>query len=80
MKGSKTVQERLFILKNVDKIIFVSQWVKDRFFEDLDQNLVHKTELFIQVYQYTKILKKDKIFLLLEDLMTQKVMIFLKNL
>ena len=42
MNGSKTIKERLFILKNVEKIIFVSQWVKDRFFLDLDLKLSAK--------------------------------------
>ena len=39
MNGSKTIEDRLSILKNVEKIIFVSQWVKDRFFLDLDLKL-----------------------------------------
>ncbi|MDA9658361.1 glycosyltransferase [Candidatus Pelagibacter sp.] len=45
MNGSKTIKDRLFILKNVEKIIFVSQWVKDRFFLDLDLKLSAKTEI-----------------------------------
>ena len=45
MKGSKTIEERLFILKNVEKLIFVSQWVKNRFFKDLDLKLSAKTEI-----------------------------------
>ena len=32
MKGSKSTKERLKILDSVEKIIFVSEWVKDRFF------------------------------------------------
>ena len=32
MKGSKSVKERLKILENVEKIIFVSEWVRERFF------------------------------------------------
>jgi len=45
MKGSKTIKDRLFILKNVEKIIFVSEWVKDRFFLGLDLKLSAKTEI-----------------------------------
>jgi len=45
MKGSKSIKDRLFILKNVEKIVFVSQWVKDRFFLDLDLKLSAKTEI-----------------------------------
>ena len=32
MKGSKTINERLKILEKVEKIIFVSEWVRGRFF------------------------------------------------
>ena len=45
MKGSKTINERLFILKNVEKIIFVSEWVKNRFFLNIDLKLSTKTEV-----------------------------------
>jgi len=45
MNGSKTIEDRLSIIKNVEKIIFVSQWVKDRFFLDLDLKLSDKTEI-----------------------------------
>ena len=38
MKGSKTVKERLKILNIVEKIIFVSEWVRDRFFQKLTKN------------------------------------------
>ena len=58
MKGSKTINERLFILKNVEKIIFVSEWVKNRFFLDIDLKLSTKTEV---VYpSVNKQLKKKK--------------------
>ena len=45
MKGSKSVKERLKILENVEKIIFVSEWVRGRFFLDIDQKLQTKTEI-----------------------------------
>jgi len=32
MKGSKRIHERLLILRNCTKIIFVSEWVRNRFF------------------------------------------------
>ncbi len=35
IRGSKTVRERLRILENTDKIFFVSQWTKRKFFENL---------------------------------------------
>ena len=49
MKGSKNISERLFILKHTDKIIFVSEWVRKRFFLDLDKKLIQKLKLYIQV-------------------------------
>ena len=30
--GSKLVNERLNLVENVEKIIFVSEWVRERFF------------------------------------------------
>ena len=45
MNGSKTANERLSLLINLDKIIFVSKWVQDRFFIDLDKKLLNKTEI-----------------------------------
>ena len=60
MKGSKTIEDRLTILKNVEKIIFVSQWVKDRFFLDIDLKLSAKTEIVYPSVNKQKINKKYK--------------------
>jgi glycosyltransferase involved in cell wall biosynthesis len=60
MKGSKTIKERLFILKNVEKLIFVSQWVKNRFFKDLDLKLSTKTEIVYPSVNKKKATKKYK--------------------
>ena len=60
MNGSKTVEDRLFILKNVEKIIFVSKWVSDRFFLDLDLKLKTKTEIIYPSVNKNKAKKKDK--------------------
>ncbi len=45
MNGSKTSNERLNLLISLDKIVFVSKWVQDRFFIDLDKKLSDKTEI-----------------------------------
>jgi glycosyltransferase involved in cell wall biosynthesis len=45
MKGSKKISERLLILKQCEKIVFVSEWVRERFFLDLDKKLLTKTEV-----------------------------------
>jgi len=60
MNGSKTVGDRLSILKNVEKIIFVSEWVKDRFFKDLDLKLSTKTEIVYPSVNKQKAKKKYK--------------------
>ena len=60
MKGSKTTEERLFILKNVEKIIFVSEWVKSRFFLDIDLKLNTKTEVVYPSVNKQKATKKYK--------------------
>ncbi len=60
MKGSKTINERLYLLKNVDKIIFVSEWVRNRFFLDIDIKLAAKTEIIYPSVNKEKIGKKYK--------------------
>ncbi len=45
MNGSKSLKERLNLLINVDKIVFISKWVRDRFFTNLDKKLTDKTEI-----------------------------------
>jgi hypothetical protein len=32
MKGAKSISERMYLLENVDKIIFVSKWIKKKIF------------------------------------------------
>ena len=60
MKGSKSVKERLMLLENVEKIIFVSEWVRDRFFLDIDQKLKTKTEVVYPSVNKQKKIKKEK--------------------
>ena len=63
MKGSKNKKERLLLLNSVDKIIFVSKWVQKRFFINLDDKLLHKTEIVYPSIAIAKkrMLKKKKI-------------------
>ena len=61
MNGSKTKNERLKLLDELDKIIFVSKWVQNRFFESLDRKLINKTEVvYPSIHKEKKIFKKDK--------------------
>ncbi len=61
MKGSKTVKERLSILKNTEKIIFVSEWTRDRFFINIDKKLQTKTEVVYPSVYKQKPSKKIKL-------------------
>ena len=57
MKGSTTVDERLFLIKNLDKIIFNSNWTKNQFLKSLP-SIYKKIDKLIVVYQSTK--KKNR--------------------
>ena len=61
MKGSRSTSQRLEIIKKVEKIIFVSEWVQKRFFIDIDDKLKTKTEVvYPSVNLKKKISKKEK--------------------
>ncbi len=61
MKGAKTTQERLYLLKNVDKIVFISKWVKQRFFKNLPLLSDNKTHIiYHSIDPYKKKIKKKK--------------------
>ena len=60
MKGSKNVDERLKILNSVEKLIFVSEWVRDRFFIDIDKKLLTKTEVVYPSVNKQKAVRKKK--------------------
>ncbi len=45
MSGSKLISERKEILKKIDKLVFISKWVKKRFFEGLDDFYNDKIEI-----------------------------------
>jgi len=61
MNGSRTDEERLKLLNQVDKIIFVSKWVQTRFFINLDPKLMNKTEIvYPSIHREKKIFRKNK--------------------
>ncbi len=61
MKGAKSVAERIYLLKNVDKIIFISKWVKKRFFENLPNLSDNKTQIiYHSIDPIRKNTKKNK--------------------
>ncbi len=60
MNGSKSIKERLKILETVEKIIFVSAWVRERFFLNIDPKLQTKTEIVYPSVNKQKKRKKEK--------------------
>ena len=61
MNGSKSSSERLKLLNEIDKIIFVSRWVQNRFFENIDKKLLNKTEVvYPSIHKERKIYNKEK--------------------
>ena len=58
MNGSRSVDDRINLLHNVDKIIFNSEWCRQRFFENFDNKskYLNKTDL---CYQSTSKIKID---------------------
>jgi len=61
MNGSKKISERLLILNICEKIIFVSEWVRNRFFLDIDKKLSTKTQVIYPSVNPQTISKKNKI-------------------
>tara|TARA_B100001093_G_C26848997_1_gene1024177 strand:- start:1243 stop:3348 length:2106 start_codon:yes stop_codon:yes gene_type:complete len=73
MNGSKSASERLNLLINLDKIIFVSKWVQDRFFLDLDKKLSDKTDIiYPSIHKSTKKIKKENKITFVGKLNTSK--------
>ena len=61
MKGAKSVEERMYLLENVDKIIFISEWVKKRFFKNLPNLSDNKTQvIYHSIDPIKKKIKKKK--------------------
>ena len=53
MTGSKSINERKFLLKNCYKIIFNSNWSKKRFLEGMHDKFVNSEKLLV-VFQSAK--------------------------
>jgi len=61
MKGAKTVNDRIFLLNSVDKIIFITKWVKKKFFEGLPNLSDNKTQIiYHSIDSFKKKIKKNK--------------------
>jgi glycosyltransferase involved in cell wall biosynthesis len=55
LRGSKYVYQRLFLLKNLNKLIFVSEWTKRQFFKDLP---VIDSEKCLIIYPGSNLIKR----------------------
>ena len=62
MNGSESIKDRLFLLNNIDRILFNSKWSQERFFIGLKNMklLKQKTSICYQSTSRTKIKFKDK--------------------
>jgi len=62
MSGSKSIVERLHLINNVDKILFNSEWSRNRFFINIKnkEKLLWKTSICFQSSSNTKIDFKKK--------------------
>ena len=64
MKGAKSIGERMYLLENVDKIIFISEWVKKRFFKDLPELSDNKTQVIYHSIDPIKVNVKKKKYII----------------
>jgi glycosyltransferase involved in cell wall biosynthesis len=77
LRGSKSVNEKLSILENCDKIVFVSSYVKERFYYNLKNFLPIKGDIIYPATSYynhnfKKKLKKEKIIVFIGKLNASK--------
>jgi glycosyltransferase involved in cell wall biosynthesis len=77
LRGSRSVKEKINILQNCDKIIFVSSYVKKRFYYNINNLLPIKGEIIYPSTNYykhnfKKKLKKDKIIVFIGKLNAAK--------
>ena len=65
MDGSTSIKDRIYLIKNIDKFFFNSNWSKTRFFSDIPKDLINPTQSIICYQSSNKINidfnKKEKI-------------------
>ena len=62
MKGSETVSQRKFLLKNCYKIYFVSTWVEEKFFDGIDKNFHSNFRtIYPSIHKIKKFPKKENL-------------------
>ena len=60
LRGSKYVYQRIYLLKNLDKLIFVSDWTKRQFFKDLPIKDSEKCSIIYPGSTFLKKINKKK--------------------
>ena len=60
LRGSRSVEERLRIIQNTDYIFFVSEWVKKKFFENIEIKLRNNCEVLYPSIEPIKKINKKK--------------------
>ncbi len=64
MRGSSSIKERLFIAENTNQIYFVSNWVKEKFFEGLPYKFKNNCNILYPSIEKPKIFpKKEKLII-----------------
>ena len=64
MRGSSSIKERMFIAENTDQIYFVSNWVKEKFFEGLPYKFRNNCNiLYPAIEKPKKFPKKEKLII-----------------
>lgn len=73
LRNSMSVKDKLFLLKNCHKIIFISEWIKDQFFQNLKFKNSDKTEVIYHAPSVnSKYIKKEKTILFAGKLNSSK--------
>ena len=76
MDGSSAIKDRLYLLRNVDRLIFNSQWSKKRFFVNLDVDYTNLEKFHVCFQSSNKIKidfnKKEKLISFVGKLNTAK--------
>lgn len=65
LRCSNNAQDKTFLLKNCNKILFLSKWIKDNFFKDINYYNSEKCDIFypnIKIRKNKKIKKENIIF------------------
>jgi len=76
MDGSTSVKDRLYLLNNIERLIFNSEWSKNRFFINLEFNAAHSQKIHVCYQSSNKVKidfkKKKKIITFIGKLNTAK--------